>query len=137
MHACDLVASDHPFLFPSTYRQFMQYLGDYDVDFSDVCTSKSRLLTFLGNEFGEPVTPFILVQYFIGQKLTCILYCLIPSMLTAAVPVLLKTIIQTFLNHQVHELVNHQKSASNYLSMKLAFDVDQFDTVRFVAMCVK
>ena len=30
------------------------------------------------------------------------------------------------LNHQVHELVNHQKSESRDQSMKLAFDVDRF-----------
>lgn len=58
LHACELLASDQPFLFPSMYRQFMGYLADYDVDFSAVCTSKSRLLTFLGNEFGELLTFF-------------------------------------------------------------------------------
>ena len=34
----------------------------------------------------------------------------------------------------MHELVNHQKTASNDQSMKLAFNVDQFvDTVKSVA----
>ena len=50
LHACELVASDCPFLFPTMYRQFMGYLTDYDIDLSKACTSKSRLLTFLGNE---------------------------------------------------------------------------------------
>ena len=37
LHACELVASDRPFLFPNMYRLFMQYLGDYDIDCSEVC----------------------------------------------------------------------------------------------------
>ena len=52
LHACELVASDHLFLFPHTYRLFMQYLAEH--------------------------------------------HYLIPSMLTAAVLLLLKPIIQTF-----------------------------------------
>ena len=56
LHACDLVASDHSFLFPSMYKLFMQYLAECDVDIPDVCVPKSRLLTFLGNEFGELLT---------------------------------------------------------------------------------
>ena len=58
LHACELVASDCPSLFPTMYRQFMGYLNDYDIDLSKVCTSKSRLLTFLGNEFGELLSSF-------------------------------------------------------------------------------
>ena len=53
-----LHASDCPFLFSTMYRQFMEHLSEYDIDFSKVCTSKSRLLTFLGNEFGELLTSF-------------------------------------------------------------------------------
>ena len=37
LHACELLASDMPFLFPSMYRQFMQYLAEHDVDLSGVC----------------------------------------------------------------------------------------------------
>ena len=37
LHACDLVASDLSFLFPSMYKLFMQYLAERDVDVSDVC----------------------------------------------------------------------------------------------------
>ena len=36
----------------------MEHLSKYDIDFSEVCTSKSRLLTFLGNNFGELLTSF-------------------------------------------------------------------------------
>ena len=50
LYACELAASDHPFLVPSMYRQFMQHMADHDVDVSGVCVSKSRLLTFLGND---------------------------------------------------------------------------------------
>ena len=56
LHACELLASDQAFSFPNMYRRFMKYLADYDVDLSGV--SKSRLVTFLGNEFGELVTSF-------------------------------------------------------------------------------
>ena len=52
LHACELVVSDYPFLFPTMYRQFLQY---YDIDTSGVCTSKSK---FVGNEFGELLTSF-------------------------------------------------------------------------------
>ena len=49
LYACDLVASDHQFLSGIMYRQFIEHIGDCDIDFSGVSTSKSRLLTFLGN----------------------------------------------------------------------------------------
>ena len=36
----------------------MEYLADGNIDLVGVCVSKSRLLTFLGNEFGELLTSF-------------------------------------------------------------------------------
>ena len=50
LHACELVASDHHFLFPTVYRllNFIEYLNDCDIECSEACTSNSRLLTFLG-----------------------------------------------------------------------------------------
>ena len=36
----------------------MDYVTDEDIDLTDVVVSKSRLLTFLGNEFGELLTSF-------------------------------------------------------------------------------
>ena len=129
MHACELAASDPPFLFPAMYRQFMQHLSDYDIDFSEVCTSKSRLLTFLGNEFGALLTfcvdrnvgtIFHRTKADIRTLLSHTLYA--NSSCTAAFQIYETNL----LNHQVHELVNHQKSESRDQSIKLAFDVDKF-----------
>ena len=135
LHACDLVASDHSFLFPSMYKLFMQYLAERDVDVSGVCVSKSRLLTFLGNEFGELLTSTC-VDRSIGtvfHRTKADMYSLLSHALHAnssctAAP-------QAYLlNHQVHELVDHQKSETRDQSMELAFDVDKFvATVRSVA----
>ena len=92
LHACDLVASDHSFLFPSIYELFMQYLAEHDVDLSGVCVSKSWLLTFLGNELGELVSSTCADDRSMGTgpKLTYIRYYLMSSMLTAAARLLLK-----------------------------------------------
>ena len=74
----------------------------------------------------------VLVSYFIGRKLTCILYYPTPSTLSAAA--VSQVCYANLLNHQVHKLVNHQKSESRDQSLKLAFDDDQFvATVRSIA----
>ena len=130
LHACELVASDYPFLFPTMYRLFTEYLSDYDIDCSEVCTSKSRLLTFLGNEFGELLTSFC-VNRSIGtifHRTKADMHVLLSHSLHAnsRCTAASQAYHANLLNHQVHELVNHQKSESGDQSMKLAFDVDQF-----------
>ena len=59
LSAVELLVSDGAFLFPNMYRHFMDCITDVCVDIDiDVCVSKSRLLTFLGNRFGNLVTSF-------------------------------------------------------------------------------
>ena len=137
LHVCELAASDRPFLFPTMYRKFMQHLSDYDIDFSEVCMSKSRLLTFLGNEFGE------LLTFCVDRNVGTIFHRTKADMRTllshtlhanSSCTAAFQAYETNLLNHQVHELVNHQKSESRDQSMKLAFDVDKFvATVRSIA----
>ena len=116
----------------------MQYLGDYDIDFSEVCISKSRLLTFLGSEFGELVTSFC-VDRNIGtvfHKTKADMHTLLSRTLHAnsSCTAASQAYHTNLLNHQVHELVNHQKSELRDQSIKLAFDVDKFvATVQSIA----
>lgn len=56
IHVCRIVLLDRAFLFPDVYKVFLQFLPS-DMDCT-VSTSKSRLLTFLGNEFGDLLTSF-------------------------------------------------------------------------------
>ena len=56
LHTCTLLKNDQAFLFPSVYNLFLSYLPAA-ID-QHVCVSKSRLLTFLGNEFGKLMTSF-------------------------------------------------------------------------------
>ena len=115
------------------YRLFIKYISDYDIDCSEVCTS--RLLTFLGNEFGELLT-FFCVDRSIGSvfhRMKGDMHALLSHTLHANSSCTAAS--QAYhTNHQVHELVNHQKSESRDQSLKLAFDVDQFvATVRSLA----
>ena len=114
LRACDLVASDHPLLFPSMYRLFMQYLAEHDIDISDVCVSRIRLLTFLGSEFGELLTSFCVDRHsgIVFHRTKADMQSLISHALHAntsgcEVP------HTNFLNNQVHELANHQSSQRN------------------------
>ena len=116
----------------------MQYLAEHDVDFSDVCVSKSRLLTFLGNEFGELITSFrvdrnigIVFHRTKADMQSLITHALHASSCSAADSQAYHT---NSLNNQVHQLINHQKGQCSDQSMKLAFDVDQFvGTVQSIA----
>ena len=58
LSTCELLVTDREFLFPNVYRQFKEYRTDGNIDLVEVCVSKSRLLTFVGNEFGELLTSF-------------------------------------------------------------------------------
>ena len=120
------------------YRQFMQHLSDYDIDFSEVCMSKSRLLTFLGNEFGELLTSFCVDRNVgtIFHRTKADMHTLLSHTLHAnsSCTAVFQAYETNLLNDQVHELVNHQKNESRDQSMKLAFDVDKFiATVRSIA----
>ena len=102
-----------------------------------VCVSKSRLLSFLGNEFGELLTSFC-VNKSIGissHRNKADMQSLISHSLHASSGCANSQAYHTIsLNNQVHELANHQKTQSSDQSMKLAFDVDQFvDTVKSIA----
>ncbi len=56
LHVCKIVRLDTAILFPDVHKVFLQHVP-CDVD-STVSTSKSILLTFLGNEFGELLSSF-------------------------------------------------------------------------------
>ena len=56
LHTCRLLKSDQAFLFPSLYNEFLSYLPAH-IDQS-LCVSKSRVLTYLANEFGKPMSSF-------------------------------------------------------------------------------
>ena len=135
LHACELLSSDIS-LFPSMYRQIMQYLAEHDVDLSVVCVSKSRLLTFLGKEVGELSS--CCVDKSIGivfHRNKADMQSLVSHALHASSGCATSQAYHTIsLNHQVHELASHQKTQSSDQSMKVAFDVDQFvDTVKAIA----
>ena len=111
LRACELVASDHPFLFPSMYRLFMQYLAEHDINLFDVFVSRSRLLTFVGCEFGRLLTLFcvdrrsgIVFHRTKADMLSLISHALHANTSDCEVP------HTNFLNKQVHELANHQNS---------------------------
>ena len=109
------------------YKLFMKYLAEYNVDLSDVCVSKSRLLTFQGNEFGELLTSFC-VDRSVGtvfHRTRADLHSLLSHTFHAKNSSTADSQAYLF-THQVHELVNHQKSETRDQSMKLAFDVDKF-----------
>ena len=59
--------SDQAFIFPDIYQVFLQFLPD-DID-ENVSTTKSRLLTFLGNEFGQ-----LLSLFFCNRKIGTIFH---------------------------------------------------------------
>ena len=116
----------------------MDYIADENIDIKDVCVSKSRLLTFLGNEFGNLLTSFCVDErvgtVFHTSKVdmqtlvSCTLYA---NHLCAANSPSVDT---SFLNRRVHEVIKHQKSQCSDRCMKLAFDVHKFvSTVRSLA----
>ena len=101
-----------------------------DINITDISVSKSRLLTFLGNEFGNLLTSFC-VNKKIGtvfHRTKADLQTLLSFSLHAnsnCAPIF-QTVDAAFLNRKVHEVINHQKSQCNDQSMKLAFDVEGF-----------
>ena len=92
----------------------MQYLAEQNVDFSGVCASKSMLLTFLGNEFGELLASFcvdrnigIVFHRTKADMQSLISHTLHANGCCAAVS---QAYHANSLNNQVHQLVNHQES---------------------------
>ena len=51
LHLCKVVAADNPILFTDIYNHFYSLLPQSL--HCDICVSKSRVLTFIGNEFGN------------------------------------------------------------------------------------
>ena len=58
LQVCNIIKLDQDFLFPDVYKVFLQFLP-CGIDHT-VSSTKSRLLAFWGNEFGEVL--FILLQ---------------------------------------------------------------------------
>ena len=56
LYICTGLINDRAFLSHSVYRIFLSYLPEKS--FPDICISKSRLLTYLGHEFGELFSSF-------------------------------------------------------------------------------
>lgn len=119
------------------YRHFLDYIADEDIDTTDICTSKSRLLTFLGNEFGNLLTSFC-VDKRVGTVFhrtkadmqTLLSYSLHVNSICEPT---YQPVDVGFLNRKIHEVIKHQKRCSDPL-MKLAIDVEGFvDTVRSLA----
>ena len=105
----------------------MDYIADESVD---ITVSKSMLLTFLGNEFGNLLTSFC-VDKRIGTVFhrtkadmkNLLSYSLHnSSMCSSNAP----PVDVGFLNRRVHEVINYQRSKCSDQSMKLAFDIDGF-----------
>lgn len=138
LHACRLVAYDQAFLFPSLYRQFMQYIIDERIDLSGLCLSKSRLFTFLGNEFSELLASFC-VDRSVGTIFhrakadmnVLLSHCLQANSCCSPISLNYDTVS---LNSKVDQLINYQKGQNDDRSMKTAFDIDRFvNTVCSVA----
>ena len=97
------------------------------------CVSKSKLLTFLGNEFVELLTSFCsdknISTVFHRTKVDIQSLLYIPSVLHSSCTIatsIYKDCDTTLLTQKVHD---HQKSLSHDHSMKLTFDVDKFVTL--------
>lgn len=126
LHACRIVQLDQAFLFPDMYKVFLQ-LVPCDVT---VSTSKSRLLTFLGNEFGDLMTSFCCTK----QSGTVF------HRTGADIHVLLSNVLRKHstdtnmprkdpsqqLNDSVHKLVKHMLHKTPDPSHSLLLDVDSF-----------
>ena len=133
LSTCELLVTDRAFLFPNVYRQFMEYLADGNIDLVEVCVSKSRLLTFLGNEFGELLTSFCSNKRVgtVFHRTKADMQVLLSNSLydnSSCAPIS-QDCDTSFLNTKVHEVIKHQKSLSHDHSVKLAFDVDKFVTM--------
>ena len=111
----------------------MDYLADGNIDLVGGCVSKSRLLTFLGNEFGELLTSFCSNKRVgtVFHRTKADMQSLLSNSLydnSSCAPIS-QDCDTSLLNTKVHEVIKHQKSLSHDHSVKLAFDVDKFVTM--------
>ena len=101
----------------------MNYIADEDINITDISVSKSRLVTFLRNEFGNLLTSFCVDKktgtVFHRTKAdlqTSLSFSLHASSNCAPIS---QPVDASFLNRKVHEVINHQKSQCNDQSLKL------------------
>lgn len=132
LHICGIILSDQAFLFPDIYKVFLQFLPD-DID-STISTSKSRLLTFIANEFGDLLTSFCqnnrigTVFHRAKADISALLSNALWKQSTC------NSASGKNLNESVHELANHIISQAPSQGHSLALDVDGFiNTVCTVA----
>ena len=131
LYICKLVLNDHAVLFPESYAKFCQFLP-----FTETSISKARVLTYIGNEFGNLLSstcchkkvgriffrtksdPFTLLSHALGSK-TGVNEGNQQSQGTST--------YTDHLNQQVHRLVSHFISeASSDTSLSTALDIDKF-----------
>ena len=136
LHLCATVISDGAILFSSLYNIFLSYLPAKEfIDIADVCISKSRLLTFVGNEFGMLLDSFCsnkkIGTVFHRNKadLRCMLTQTLHEKSKLSARLTSSSTVDTkSLNRSVHTMVEHilHKSHETDSSAKLALDVDKF-----------
>ena len=129
LHMCTGLINDRAFLFPSVYRIFLSYLPEKS--FPDNCISKSRLLTYLGHEFGELLSSFCAnrkVGAVFNRSKADMQKMLSQSLFFSHENVDSPPDHSDLLNRSVHHVISHMlnKSINCDQSMKLLLDVDNF-----------
>ena len=124
---CRLISSEQAFLFPTMYRTFLDYLPE-TLRVSDViCTSKSRLLTFLGNEFGQLLSSFCHHKRTgtVFHRTKADLSALLSNSLCKQQPEV-KASPCNSLNDSMHKIIKHLLSESKDNERSMLLDLDQF-----------
>ncbi len=134
LHVCGIVKSDQAFLFPDVYRTFLEFLPS---DIGEQVTTKSRVLTFLGNEFGQLLTSFCCnnrigtIFHRTKANLHVLLSNAVGKRFTEKVN---QPNSNTKLNESVQIVVRHMLHEKPDLSRALILDVNSFiDEVRTIA----
>ena len=126
LHMCTGLINYRAFLFPSVYQIFLSYLPEKS--FPDICISKSKLLTYLGNEFGELISSFCA-----NRKVGTVFHrskADMQKMLSQSLFFSHENVDaspdHSDLNRSVHRVISHMlnKSIDCDQSMKLLLDVD-------------
>lgn len=133
LHACTILAEDQAFLFPEMYKFFAQLLP-INID-NAASISKSRLLTFIGHEFGD-----LLSCYCSNNKIGKVfhrtkadVHVLLSNTLKGS-SISQNIITSEQLSESVQKLVKHLLESQSDQSESLILDVDAFiDTVCTVA----
>lgn len=127
LHAYSIVLADQAFLFPDIYKFFLQLLP---LDINDsISISRSRLLTFLGNEFGNLVTSYCSNNKtgMVFHRAKADFHVLLSNALGKhGAQSQQSDTISEKLNNSVHDLVNHMLSSLSHQSESLILDVDSF-----------